>query len=180
MSGLNRIQKTGVIFGDELRVLVNRAYPDLQDEVRESIMLTDYLDQIKNHQIAFWVRQQCPKSLVEAVRATIELESYLPKSKQVAPMQGLASVRDNQSLVSVIEKLTERVEKLEGKLNDRTVSRKQRQTSHQPRPDYREPIICLRCGQPGHFARAVPRVQGISQWESQEPCYQQIRYMTRT
>ena len=62
-------------FGDELWVLVNRAYPDLQDEARESIALTRYLDQIKNHQIAFGVRQQCPKSLVEAVRATFELES---------------------------------------------------------------------------------------------------------
>ena len=75
-------------FGDELRVLVDRAYPNLQDEARESIALTRYLDQIKNQQIAFGVRQQCPKSLVEAVRATIELESYLPKNEQVAPMQG--------------------------------------------------------------------------------------------
>ena len=133
-------------FGEELRVLVDRAYPNLQDEARGSIALTRYLDQIKSHQITFRVRQQHPKSLVEAVRATIELESYLPKNEQVAPMQGVASVRDNQSLVSVIEKLTDHVEKLEGKLNDRTVSRKQQQPSHRPQPDYRQPVICHRCG----------------------------------
>ena len=91
------------------------------------------------------MRQQRPKSLVEAVRATIELESYLPKNELVAPMQGVASVRDNQSLVSVIEKLADRVEKLEGKLNDRTVSRKQQQPSRRPRPDYKQPVICHRC-----------------------------------
>ena len=92
-------------FGDELWVLVDRAYLDLQDEVMESIALTHNLEQIRNHQITFGVRQQHPKSLVEAVRAAIELECYLPKSKQVAPMQVVALVRDNQSLVSVIERL---------------------------------------------------------------------------
>ena len=70
-----------------LIILVNKAYMDIQDKAREGIALTRYLEQIKKHQITVEVRQQHPKSVEEAVRATTELASYLPKNKQVAPMQ---------------------------------------------------------------------------------------------
>lgn len=57
--------------------------------------------------------------------------------------------RDNQSLVSVIEKLADRVKKLERKLNDRRMGRKQQQPSCRkqqqpscrPQSDNRQPVI---------------------------------------
>jgi len=57
-------------------VLVEKAYPDLQEDSRECIALNHYLSQIDNPHIAFRVKLRCPKSILEAVTATIELESF--------------------------------------------------------------------------------------------------------
>ena len=146
-------------FGDDLRVLADKAYPELQDEARESLALTRYLDQLKNPQVAFGVRQQRPKTVVEAVRVTIELESYLPKTDdgvthvvQSVEEQAVASIRANQqSLTGVIGKLVDRIERLENQINQGGRGR----GSQLPRgrSDYRQPIVCHKCGQPGHYAR---------------------------
>ena len=72
-------------FADDLKQLVERAYPDLQEDPREQVALTHYLGQIKHQQLAFSVKQKCPKSVDKAVSATLEMESYLlPKGSRVA------------------------------------------------------------------------------------------------
>lgn len=43
--------------------------------------LTQYIGQVENPQVAFSIRQQRPTSLIEAVSATIEMESYLKPIK---------------------------------------------------------------------------------------------------
>ena len=67
-------------FGDELLVLASKAFPSLQDEAREELALSKYLDQLSNLQVSFGVKQRRPKTINEAVSSTIELESYLVKS----------------------------------------------------------------------------------------------------
>ena len=56
--------------------LVELAYPDLQEEVREQLALTHYLGQLEHQQLAFSVKQKCPKTVDEAVSATEEMKSY--------------------------------------------------------------------------------------------------------
>lgn len=51
------------MLGDDLKLLADRAYPDLPDE-----WIT---------QVAFNVRQAKPKAVDEAVRLTLEMESYM-------------------------------------------------------------------------------------------------------
>ena len=50
-------------FGEDLRILADKASPDLQEEARERLALNRYLDQLSDPQIAFAMRQTTPKSL---------------------------------------------------------------------------------------------------------------------
>ena len=60
-------------FAEDLKVLANKAFPQLQDDVIEQLALNHYLRQLTNHQIAFNVQQKCPWTLDEVVLATLEL-----------------------------------------------------------------------------------------------------------
>ena len=63
-------------FGEDLRVLADKAYPDLVDEARERFALNQYLIQLSNPQVAFAVKQTKPTTVDDAVQATLEMESY--------------------------------------------------------------------------------------------------------
>ena len=64
-------------FADEVGVLTEKAYPELQEEAREQLTLRRYFDQLQDPRVALGVRQRHPKTLSEAVTVTLELESYL-------------------------------------------------------------------------------------------------------
>ena len=64
-------------FGEDLRILVDKAYPILEDDARQQLALQRYLSQLHNDQIAFGVKQRKPRTIEAAVGATLELESYL-------------------------------------------------------------------------------------------------------
>ena len=64
-------------FGDALKVLADKAYGDLEDKARERLALNQFLTEIGNPQVAFGVKQKGPKTVEDAVIATIELETYL-------------------------------------------------------------------------------------------------------
>ena len=72
-------------FGDDLRSLADKAYPELQEEARERLSLNRYLDMITDLQIAFAVKQRSPRTVEEAVTATLRMESYKIKSFQSCP-----------------------------------------------------------------------------------------------
>ena len=66
-------------------MLVDKAYPGLSEDAREQLALTHYLGQLEHPQVPFSVKQRGPKTVDEAVRTTLEMESYmLPKSGRVA------------------------------------------------------------------------------------------------
>jgi hypothetical protein len=77
-------------FGEDLRILADRAYPDLQEEARERLSLNRYLDQLTDPQIAFVVRQTLPKSVDWA---TLRLESY-----QIRPAKPVGLVQETREL----------------------------------------------------------------------------------
>ena len=65
---------------EDVKTLADRAFSNLEEEAREHLALTRYLEQLDNWQVAFSVKQKRPKSVDEAVTATLEMESYLINS----------------------------------------------------------------------------------------------------
>lgn len=58
-------------------LLVDRAYPDLRDEAKDMLALSRFFKELVEPQILLAVRQQQPRTITEAVQATIEYETYL-------------------------------------------------------------------------------------------------------
>ena len=100
--------------GEDLRALVDKAYPTLDDEARQQLALQRYLSQLDNEQVAFSVKQRKPKTIEAAVSATLECESYLVRPTHsgavVAPVQ--MESKDN-TLVEMMTQLMARMDKLE-------------------------------------------------------------------
>ena len=78
-------------FGEDLRTLVDKVYPTLDDEAWQQLALQRYLSKLDNEQVAFSVKQQKPRTIEAAVGATLECESYLViptlSGAVVAPVQ---------------------------------------------------------------------------------------------
>ena len=96
-------------FGDDLRILADKAYPDLQEEARERLSLNRYLDQLSDPQVAFAVRQSTPKSVDEAVTATLRLESYKIRPAKLVglvspepPTESLTETSAEEALVGAV------------------------------------------------------------------------------
>ena len=145
-------------FADRLGVLIDKAYPELQEEAREYIALSRYFDQLEDPRIALSVRQRRPKTMLEAVSSTIELESYvLGAAAMQAEHQGpqectLTSTQTN--LEAMLNTLMEKLKKQEDEINERQVTIKMRKQYHHQRQKRRKhrAIICYKCEQPGHYA----------------------------
>ena len=140
-------------FADAVKLLTDKAYPELDDNARECLALNHYLGQIDSPQVAFSVRQRQPKTLVEAVSATIEMESYLqPKPSQVAQVElesgtesVLASIQCQQkALLNTLDKVVERLEKLEAKSKEQPPS---------PQGGSNQKVVCRKCHREGHYAQ---------------------------
>ena len=93
----------------------------------EQLALTHYLSRLTNPQVAFAVKQQCPKKLEEAVRATLEVESYLLKPTVVGNVNpdveeftigsnsgamGRMPQSSEQTLMRAVDQLTQRLSQL--------------------------------------------------------------------
>ena len=48
-------------FTNDLQVLADRAYPDLQEEAQDQLSVKRYLDQLTDPQVAFAIRKVFPK-----------------------------------------------------------------------------------------------------------------------
>ena len=64
-------------YGEDLRVLVNKAFPSLATDAYQLLTLQHVMSQIKNVQITLAIRQRNPTTVDEAVHATLEFKSYL-------------------------------------------------------------------------------------------------------
>ena len=63
-------------FAKDVKTLADHTFSNMEEAAREYLALTCYLEQLDNRQIAFSVKQKRPKSVDEAVTATLEMESY--------------------------------------------------------------------------------------------------------
>ena len=162
-------------FAEDLRSLVDKAFPDLKPEARERFALQSYLKQLDHPQVAFSVRQRRPATLDDAVTATLEMKSYVssPRSGvqsvssgpgsedvtvEVTTPVATASTDTTARLTELMEKLTERVQTLELQATPTTREGTPRPPASGRRPRRGStPIICWSCGQPGHIARTCRR-----------------------
>ena len=83
------------MFGDDLTLLADRAYSDLPDKARKWFTFNQHLTQLDNAQVAFGVRQSNPKVVDEAVRLTLEMESYLQPTRSSRTSPTLAGDYDS-------------------------------------------------------------------------------------
>ncbi len=108
---------------------MERAYPDLQENAREQLALTYYLGQLEHQQLAFSVNQKCPKTVDEAVSATLEMESYLlPKCSRVGqvakgsmPIEPVLLVHgQNHAVMTLLHQVVDWMDQLEAKVASST------------------------------------------------------------
>ena len=151
-------------FADDLKVLADKAYPELEEKARERLALNAYLPQLDNPQVAFGVKQKTPETLDAAVSATLEMEAYAtPKSPQASvscveddsakltceeDVTVVAGASTTDKLASLVEKLVDRVEKLE----TRGPARYSRSNRRRGDRDSRS-VVCWKCGNHGHISR---------------------------
>ena len=153
------------LYAEDLRTLVEKAYPALQAEAQELLALNHFLAQIDNPQLMFGVRQKAPSTLDAAVVATLELETYLlprittPSIAQVDEQYGdsdviAAACYRKGGAEDLMSKLLERMERMEAKLSsvvNGEGSGSQGRSSWIPRV-----ITCYNCREEGHTARNCP------------------------
>ncbi len=157
-------------YAEELRSLANKAYPELNEDAREQLALHNFLGQIGDPLIAFNVKQKSPATLDEAVSATLTMEAYAdPRTQGVAAATGgqpegatLVAATEQKSLVNLLERLVDRVDKLEAKLTSGPTSPAQylepgsttaaRHPRHAARPRGFSGA-CWVCGRRGHRAK---------------------------
>ena len=92
-------------FAEDLQKLADRAYSYLQEEAKEKMSLARYLDQITDPQISFGVKQSCPRTLNDAVAATLELESFKSIkacSHKVMQVEQQAQLDESEATVGAI------------------------------------------------------------------------------
>ena len=163
-------------FAEELRRLTEKAFPELDAKGVEQMALTHYLGRLSNPQVAFAVKQQRPKTVEEAVRATLEVESYMVKPAMVGSLNldvneftvgaigssggDMARMPQSseQTLTQAIEQLSQRMSQLEMGISQQGINRPD--YSHNRKPlnqhqhrDQVPSVICYRCGKEGHYAR---------------------------
>lgn len=151
-------------FADDLMSLADKAYADLQEEARERLALNAYLEQIDDTQISFSVKQKRPKTLDEAVSATLEMESYKCVKEKSSVSHVEADVEQDDSTVATVQKksdsMSEVVQMMQGVMSrlEKLEANDLRKSSRAPttqlqQTENRRRVVCWRCHKRGHIAR---------------------------
>lgn len=166
-----------------MRIIADRAYPDLPEEAREHFALNQYLAQLDNPQVAFSVKQTKPKTVDDAVRSTLEMKSFLKPSASAEVSQVSLESESTKTVATmsartqddVMKMILERMDRLETELksvrqlpaseSSRAPSRG-RWRGRSPRSN---PGNCWNCGGEGHLARDCPTPKPRQQQGNGEP-----------
>ncbi len=161
-------------YAEDLEALVEKAFPDMGQDGREQIGLTKYLEQLENPQVAFGVKQRQPKTLDDAVSATLELESYVTTKTGKPDNFGVAAVAREEdrealevttvgprqtptdpSVVQMMQQLIERMDRLESRRQERPTAEAPRLAGPRNNVGIRRGSLptCWKCGRVGHLQR---------------------------
>jgi hypothetical protein len=151
-------------YAEDLRTLVEKAYPALQTEAQELLALNHFLAQIENVHVAFGVRQKAPTTLDAAVATTLELETYLQPKIPTAP---IAQVEEQYDVIAaaryekggaqdLMRKLLERMERMEAKLSDVVTGEEGGSQGRDSWSPIARTLTCYNCREEGHIARNCP------------------------
>lgn len=159
-------------FADALRLLADKAFPDLEDKAKEQLSLDRFLASLDKPELALAVKQKRPKNIDEAVAFTLEMDSYMrttgntrPSSvtavisteeagSQAETTMSVAAVLSKQdAMMDMLRNFNIRLENLERKVASTEKLRGYQAPTRKPLEQPREPIVCRKCGQEGHFAR---------------------------
>ena len=158
-------------FGEDLKTVVEKAYPMLQAEAQELLALNHFLTSIDNPQLAFGVRQRAPTTVDAAVAATLELEGYLqgPCATSTSHVReyaiAAAGSSDGGVARDLLEKVLERLERLEEQVGytiDTGSGHSQGSGGSRParrRRGRNNGFISWRCRGEGHISQDCPSAQ---------------------
>ncbi|KAL5502521.1 hypothetical protein EMCRGX_G009314 [Ephydatia muelleri] len=98
-------------FGDAVRVLSDKAYPELAENACERLALNQFLEQIENSQVAFSVKQKRLRNVEEAAAAEQKPETH--HTVPAEPVSAVTSQDGRDSLTATMKSLCERLQRVE-------------------------------------------------------------------
>ena len=159
-------------FGEELKLLADKAYPDLQEEARERLALNQYLARLDDPRLGFSVRQGKPATVDDAVRITLEMESYMQASQPATPLQisqvqpedselspavaPVTSAKREDPLQQILQQMEELKAGLKAVQQQRPQQRPQRNNYGDDRDRLRREGRCFNCRGKGHMSPNCP------------------------
>ena len=132
------------------------------------LALNKYMEQLTDPKITFSVRQQHPKTVTEAVLATIELETYLPMNDILRNVGTAAqSMEQKHQMVTFEQQLTDVIGALISQIEVLEYIVKQQKVNNISKKEYSNDkhsrqVTCHKCGQCGHYAKSCAINQGGS------------------
>jgi len=174
---LGRRRKAGETMtelGQDVRRLVNHAYPDFPQRAKEEIAIERFLDALDSSDIRLAIHQQNPKTLDHAIEVGLQIEAWKHADNQKhASTKTQVRVAEEDVQVRLINDLRKQVEELKmtkfekkqvkcylcGKLghiardcrSQRRWVRENDSASNSVKGQRK--VTCFRCGQEGHFAK---------------------------
>ena len=177
-------------FGEDLKTLAEKAYPDLEDAAKERFALNQYLVQLNDPQVAFAVKQSKPTTVEDAVRTTLEMESYtkpMPSglalmSEEVPDTATVSMIKPTRTSEVDLKLILDRMERMETQLRELQQPLSQNSSGGRGRKKAGRPGSwdCWNCGGQGHFARECPspKVTQSPQGNDHPPALRAKRWRT--
>jgi len=163
---------------DNLRSLADKAFPDLDEVAKEKLSVDRYLTLIRKPDVSLAVRQRRPRTLNDAVSATLEIEAFMSLGNQT-PSHSASSVASMDSstdatftsrddkLCEMLQSLASRMDQMElaiARMDNHSINilRPRGQERGRTNSTRQAPIICHKCGQAGHYARGCANRQSTT------------------
>ena len=138
-------------FGRSLRKLARKAYPNLNDQVRDELAKDQFILMLPSSQLRIAVRQGRPETLDVAIRLAIEMESY----REVEKANVIRNIEEqNVNQVSTTPTLAEMMKQNQDVLKELINSMQRFQSV---RRGEKRPLKCWKCGVIGHIKRNCPK-----------------------